>query len=127
MMVLVIGFAVVTLSMATLGLGGVMAYMVSRRRREIGLRMALGACGGDVSRAVLGSAGRLVLAGSLIGVLCASAGARVLASLLYGVRPRDPVVMAAAPLVLGAIALLACLVPARTAAAVEPMAALRQE
>jgi predicted permease len=127
MMALVVGFAVVTLAMATLGLGGVMAYTVSRRRREIGLRMALGARGSDISRAVIRNAGRLILAGSTIGVLCAIAAARVLESVLYGVRPRDPAVMVTAPLVLGAVALLACVVPAHRAASVEPMAALRQE
>lgn len=127
MMALVVGFAALTLGMATLGLSGVMAYAVSRRKREIGLRMALGARRADVSRAILGNAGRLVLAGSAIGVLCAFAAARALGSLLYGVRPHDPMIIVAAPLVLGAVALLACLAPARRAASVEPMAALRQE
>jgi ABC-type lipoprotein release transport system permease subunit len=127
MMALVAGFAAITLGMATLGLGGVMAYTVSRRKREIGLRMALGARGSDISRAVLRNAGRLILAGSAIGVLGAMAAARVMESLLYGVRPHDPAVIAAAPLVLGAVALLACVVPAHRAASVEPMAALRQE
>jgi putative ABC transport system permease protein len=127
MTALVAGFAIVTLGMATLGLGGVMAYTVSRRRREIGLRIALGARGGDISRAVLRNAARLILAGSAIGVLCAYAAARVLESLLYGVRPHDPAAIVAAPLALAVIALLACVVPARRAASVEPMAALRQE
>jgi predicted permease len=127
MMALVVGFAIVTLGMATLGLAGVMAYTVSRRKREIGLRMALGAQGGDVSRAVVRSAARLILAGSAIGVLCAFAGARTLESFLYGVRPHDPAVIAAAPVVLAAIALLASIGPAHRAASVEPMAALRQE
>ena len=127
MMALVVGFAIVTLGMATLGLAGVMAYTVSRRKREIGLRMALGACGSDVSREVVRSAARLILAGSAIGVLCAVLGARVLESFLYGVGPRDPAVIVAAPVVLAVIALLASMGPARRAASVEPMAALRQE
>jgi hypothetical protein len=127
MMALVAGFAAITLGMATLGLGGVMAYTVSRRRREIGLRMALGARGSDISRAVIRNAGRLILAGSAIGLLCAIAAARVVESVLYGVRPRDPAVMLAAPVALAAVALLACVVPAHRAASVEPMAALRQE
>lgn len=127
MMALVVGFAIVTLGMATLGLAGVMACTVSRRKREIGLRMALGACASDVSREVVRSAARLILAGSAIGVVCALLGARVLASFLYGVRPRDPAVIVAAPVVLAAIALLASMGPARRAASVEPMAALRQE
>jgi predicted permease len=127
MMTLVVGFAAITLGMATLGLAGVMAYTVSRRKCEIGLRMALGARGGDISRAVIRNAARLILAGSAIGVLCAYAGVRVLESVLYGLRPHDPATLAAAPLALGAIALLACLWPARRAASIEPMAALRQD
>jgi putative ABC transport system permease protein len=127
MMALVAGFAALTLGMATLGLGGVMAYAVSRRKREIGLRMALGARRSDVSRAVIGDASRLIAVGSALGVLGALAAARVLESLLYGVRPHDPVIIAAAPVVLGGLALLACLAPAHRAASVEPMAALRQE
>jgi len=127
MMALVLGFSAITLAMATLGLGGVMAYSVSRRRREIGLRMALGACGSDVSREVIRHAARLIAAGCAIGVAGAFVSARVLESFLYGVRPHDPAALAAAPLVLAAIALLACLAPAHRAASVEPMAALRQE
>lgn len=127
MMALVAAFAALTLGMATLGLGGVMAYAVSRRKREIGLRMALGARRADVVRAILGNAGRLILVGSAIGMLCAFAAARALESLLYGVRPHDPAIIVAAPVVLGAIALLACLAPVRRAASIEPMAALRQE
>ena len=127
MMALVTGFAIVTLGMSTLGLGGVMAYTVSRRKRELGLRIALGARQADISRAVIRSAGRLILTGSVIGVACAYAAARVLQALLYGVRPHDPIVVVAAPLVLGVVALLACLAPAHSAATVDPMAVLRQE
>jgi predicted permease len=127
MMVLVAGFGVITLGMAILGVAGVMAYAVSRRRREIGLRMALGARSSDVSRAVFRDAARLVFAGSGIGLLGTFAGTRVLDSFLYGVRPHDPLVIAAAPVVLGTMALLACIMPARRAASVEPTVALRQE
>jgi putative ABC transport system permease protein len=127
MMALVTGFALVTLGMSTLGLGGVMAYTVSQRKRELGLRIALGARRIDVARAVIRSAARLVVAGTIIGVACAWVAARVLESLLYGVRPHDPAVILAAPLVLGAIALLACLAPAQRAASVDPMDVLRQE
>jgi len=126
MMTLVIGFAALALGMAALGLGGVMAYAVSRRRREIGLRMALGARGGDIQRAVMRDALKLILAGSAIGAAGALGAARLLESLLYGVGPRDPAVLALAPVVLGFVALLACLGPARQAASVEPMAALRE-
>ena len=94
-MTLQVGFAAVTLGMAILGLGGVMAYTISRRRREIGLRIAL--------------------------------GARLLESLLFGVRPHDAVVMASAPALLAVVALLACMAPARRAASIDPMLALRQE
>jgi predicted permease len=124
---LVLGFALVTLSMSTLGLGGVMAYTVSRRRREIGLRIALGAHKSDISRAVMRDAGKLVLAGSVIGVVCTLGAARALEALLYGVRPHDPVVIVAAPVFLGITALLACLVPAHGAGSVDPMAVLREE
>jgi ABC-type lipoprotein release transport system permease subunit len=127
MMTLVSGFAAVTLGMATLGLGGVMAYLVSRRRREIGLRMALGAGRNDIARSVMGQAGRLVAIGTALGVAGAMAGTRLLESMLFGVKPRDPVVAVAAPLVLAAAALAACALPARRAAAVEPMTALREE
>jgi predicted permease len=124
---LVGGFAAVTLAMATLGLGGVMAYLVSRRRREIGVRMALGAARGDIARNVMGQAARLVATGAVLGVAGALAGSRLLESMLFGVKPRDPVVAMAAPLVLAVAALGACALPARRAAAVEPMAALREE
>lgn len=127
MMVLVAGFAAITLGMAALGLGGVMAYTVSRRRREIGLRIALGARRADISRDVFRKAGRLVLAGSALGILGAIAGTRLLESLLYGVKPRDPVVLIAAPVFFGAVALLACALPATRAASTEPIDALRQE
>lgn len=127
MMLLAGGFAVIALAMSTLGLGGVMAYTVSRRRREIGLRIALGASGGDVARSVVGRAARLACAGCVIGMAGVMAGARLLASLLHGVQPRDPAVMLAAPVLLAAIALAACAVPVLRAASVDPMAALRQE
>jgi putative ABC transport system permease protein len=127
MMTVVAGFGIVTLVMATMGLSGVMLYIVSRRRREIGLRIALGARPGDISRGVLGSAARLVTAGSAIGLLAALSSGRVLQSLLYGVRWYDPAALAAAPAVLAVIAFAACLLPSRRAAAVEPMQALRQE
>ena len=127
MMALVIGFALVTLAMSTLGLGGVMAYTVSRRKRELGLRIALGARRSDISRAVVRSAGKLILAGTAIGCLGAFAAARAAEAVLYGVRPHDPLVTVAAPAMLAVIALLACLAPARSAASVDAMAVLRQE
>ena len=127
MMTVLAGFSGVTLAMAGMGLSGVMLYTVSRRRREIGLRMALGASPGDVSRGVLGPAAKLVAAGSSVGVLAALASGRVLESLLFGVEWYDPATLAAAPAVLAVIALSACVLPLRQAAAVAPMEALRQE
>ncbi len=127
MMTLVAGFGAITLAMAAMGLSGVMLYTVSRRRREIGLRIALGASPRDISRGVLGAAAWLVASGSAIGVLAALASSRILQSSLYGVRWYDPIALAAAPAVLAAIALAACLLPSRRAARVEPMQALRQE
>ena len=125
MMALLAAFGVVTLAMAALGLSGVMLYTVSRRRREIGLRIALGARPVDVARNVLGAAARLVAAGSSLGVLAALASGRVLESLLYGVERYDPAALAA-PAVLAVVALAACLVPFRRALTVEPMDALRE-
>jgi len=127
LMALVTGFALLTLGMSTLGLGGVIAYTVSRRMRELGLRVALGASRGDVFRAVILSAARLALAGSIIGLLCALPAARALGAMLYGVSPHDPMIMVAAPVVLAIIALLACLAPAQRAASVDPLTVLRQE
>jgi putative ABC transport system permease protein len=127
MMALVGGFAAVALVMATMGLGGVMIYLVSRKRREIGLRMALGASRADVARGVMGGALRLVLVGGTIGAATAFASARALGSLLYGVHSSDPAVLMLAPAALGAVALLACVLPARQAASVDPVKALRQE
>lgn len=126
-MTLLVGFGLVALVLAAMGLSGVMLYTVSRRQREIGLRIALGARPGDISRDVLGSAAKLLTAGSSIGVLATLASGRVLESLLYGVRWHDPATLVAAPALLAGIALAACLLPARKASAVEPMQALRQE
>jgi hypothetical protein len=121
------GFATIALGMSILGLVGVMAFAVSRRTREIGLRMALGASERDIARSVVGHAARLAGAGCAIGTAGAIAGARLLESILYGIQPRDPAVLLAAPVLLAAIALAASVIPAHRAASVEPMAALRQE
>lgn len=127
MMALHVAFAAVTLGMAILGLGGVMAYTVSRRRREIGLRIALGARPGEILRDIFRDSARLIAAGCLIGTAGALAGARLLESLLFGVRPHDAAVMTSAPALLAVVALLACILPARRAASIDPMSALRQE
>jgi predicted permease len=127
MLLLTAGFALITLLMATLGLGGVMAYAVSRRRREIGLRVALGASGGDVAWSVLRRALRLIATGSAVGVAGSLAVARLVEAFLYGASPRDPLALAGAPAVLILVAVAATLVPARRAASVDPLTALRQE
>ncbi|MCB9384533.1 MAG: ABC transporter permease [Bryobacterales bacterium] len=127
MMALLVGFGVVTLLMAALGLSGVLLYAVSRRRREIGLRIALGARPADVSLGVLRTAAKLLAVGSVLGVAAALAGGRVLESALSGVSWYDPATLAAAPAVLAAITLAVCLAPARRASAVQPMETLRQQ
>ncbi|HEX5411054.1 MAG TPA: FtsX-like permease family protein, partial [Terriglobia bacterium] len=109
------------------GLYGIMAYSVSRRTNEIGIRMALGAERRHVLRAVIGQGLRLALVGIVIGVAGALALTRFLASLLYGVKPTDPLTFIAVSLILIAVALLACYIPARRAARVDPMVALRHE
>jgi predicted permease len=113
--------------LSTLGLYGVIAYMVARRRNEIGVRMALGADRARVIRLVLREAVLLVGVGLAAGVVIAFWASRAAAALLFGLAPRDPVSLVAAIALLTAIALIASYGPARRAAAIEPMAALRDE
>jgi putative ABC transport system permease protein len=121
------GFGLLAGLLATLGLYGVIAYMVARRRNEIGLRIALGANRGRVIRLVLREAMLLLAVGLVAGVFIALWAGRAAATLLFGLKPYDPVSMAAAIVLLTAIALLASYAPARRAAALEPMEALRDE
>jgi ABC-type antimicrobial peptide transport system permease subunit len=120
-------FAGLAVVLAAVGLYGVVAYLVSQRTREIAIRMALGAKGDEVTRMVLGQGVRPALVGIVIGLGGALAGSRVLASLLYGVEPTDPISFAGATLLLLGIAALAVLVPATRASRVAPMSALKQE
>ncbi len=124
---LLAGFAATALLLAAVGLYGVLAHTVSQRTREMGIRMALGARRSDLLRLVLGQGMRLVIAGVVLGWIGSLALARFLGGFLFGVQPVDPVTYALLTAVLAAVASLACYLPARRAAATDPMGALRYE
>jgi ABC-type antimicrobial peptide transport system permease subunit len=115
------------LLLATIGLYGVIAYSVSRRTREIGIRMAIGADRGEVLRLVLRQGAGLTMIGVALGSALALVLSPVLQGQLVGVNPRDPMVFLAVPLLLSTVSLLACYVPAHRAARTHPLSALRQE
>ena len=124
---LVAGFAVVALLLGVVGLYGVIAYSVSQRTREIGVRIALGAQRSTVYRLILKEAGALALAGIVIGMGCAIGTATLMRKLLFGTPPWDITTLVVVAAVLGVSALLASFLPARRAASVDPMTALRAE
>jgi predicted permease len=124
---LVGGFAMLAMILAVVGLYGVIAYSVSQRTREIGVRMALGAQRGSIYRLILHEAGRLAAIGLASGILCSLGTGRLIGTLLFGVRPWDISTLTLVTGGLLASALLACYIPARRATKVDPIVALRYE
>ena len=126
-LLLVGAFALVALLLAVVGLYGVISYGVARRTREFGVRLSIGASRRDIASMVLAQSSRLIGAGLAIGLLGALFSARLLHSLLYGIGARDPFTFAGVIVLLGAVAVAACLIPALRAARVNPAVALRDE
>ena len=123
---LLIGFSVVALLMAAVGIYGLIQYSIATRTQEIGLRMAIGAQAGDIFRMIIGEGLTLSLTGLALGLVGAWWLGRAGSSLLFGVTATDPLTFMTVSLVLTAVALAACYVPARHAMKVEPIVALRQ-
>lgn len=126
-LVLIVVFAVVAVALAVIGLYGVIAYGIAQRTREFGVRLALGATARDVIGLVLRQGLGLIGAGLALGLLGAFAAVTLIQSMLFGVNAHDPLTFLAIPLLLGAVALLACLIPARRATRIDPVIALRAE
>ena len=125
--VLLAVFSAIAVLIASIGIYGVLAYSVSQRTSEIGLRIALGATAGDILRLIAGQGMRTAMSGIGVGVLAALALGRAMASLTYDVTVRDPATYAIAATLLFVVALAACIVPALRAARILPMVALRCE
>ena len=121
------GLGALALALAAIGIYGVMSFLVAQRRREIGIRIALGGRRGEVLRMVMGQGLALMMIGLVFGLAAAVVTGRFITSLLYGVRPVDPRTFVTIVVVLAATALLACYIPARRATKVDPMEALRNE
>jgi ABC-type antimicrobial peptide transport system permease subunit len=126
-MYLLMVFAVLAVTLAAIGIYGVLSYWVTQRRREIGIRMALGASRRDVVRLVAGQGTRLMILGMVIGLILALGLARLLATQLFNVSAYDPLTFFAVSGILGGVAAISCFLPARRAARVDPLVALRYE
>jgi ABC-type antimicrobial peptide transport system permease subunit len=124
---LFVGLGVLALGLSCLGLHGLMAHQVTSRTGEIGLRMALGARPVDVARPILCESGKLALLGIVLGLPLTLALARILGAVVFGIAPYDPVTLVFSGLILVAVALAGAWLPARRAARVDPMVALRYE
>jgi putative ABC transport system permease protein len=118
-------FGALALFLASIGIYGVMAYAVSQRAQEFSIRMALGALPRDILLIALRPGAKLTLVGVLMGLMAAQGTTRLMASLLFNVSPADPITLIGVPIVLAAVALLACWIPARRAVRIPPVAALR--
>ena len=125
--IILTAFSLLALVMASIGIYGVMNYLVIQRTREFGIRLSLGATPSDVLRLVLSRAARLIGVGAFLGLAVSVLLVRLIANLLFGTAPLDPLTFAAVPILLGAVALAASYIPARRAAKVDPMIALRYE
>ncbi len=126
-MLLLASFAAVAVVLAAVGVYGVLAFIVAQRTREIGVRLAMGAAPQDVVRLIVREGAVLALAGLIAGFAGALAAGRTLATMLFGVTPQDPATFAGVAIALTAAALAASYLPARRAARVDPMEALRNE
>ena len=127
MAMLLASLSILGIFLAAVGLYAAVAYLVSRRTHEVGIRMALGARGGDVLKLILAQGLRLSAAGSAIGLVGAIAASRLMSTFLFGVTPAEPLSYAASIIVVVSVALLASYIPARRATKVDPMVALRHE
>jgi putative ABC transport system permease protein len=120
-------FATLALLLASIGVYGVLSYVVGQRTPEIGIRMALGAERGNVVRMVVRETGKMVAVGLIVGLLASMGFSRLIASMLFRVTSHDPLTLVSVAVVLSTLALAACYIPARRAAKVDPMVALRYE